>query len=99
MPFYFSQYSGVQKVFRCQFFVGCSDKHVVRYNKEDMDDACLRKSIPDDFCMDLFFRFQDNGGDRHPLTSYIPAHDVSQLSGETCYFRDPERNERYMVAK
>lgn len=88
--------SGVSRVFRCQFFVGCIDSLVLRFRKADLDDACLDKRISSDFYVDLMFRIVDDSDaspPSHILHKYIPEE---FQDGETCYFADTARNSRYM---
>lgn len=91
----YTPYIGVSRVFRCQLFIGCINQLIIRLRKEELDDACLDKRIPADFYADLMFREVDDGvedGTPHMLESYIPE---KILDGDTCYFRDAEKNARY----
>ena len=63
--------------------------------KEDLDDACNNKNMPNDFYMDMLFRSTESRRMGHPLDACIPANLVEQ-NGETCYFADDERNVELM---
>jgi len=91
--FHFSV-TGVQKLFRLQFFIGCLEKNTVRFEKEELDDACKNSKFPDDSFVELqLVDFQESPGP-HVLESFIPE-DLHLKTGNTCYFDDPELNAKY----
>jgi len=91
--FHFSV-TGATKLFRLQFNMGCQDKTTLRFEKEDLDDACGSKKFPDDAFVELLFTpLQVNRG-AHFLESFIPD-DMHLKSGTTCYFDNPELNSKY----
>lgn len=86
--------TGIQKLFRIQFFVGALEKHTLRFEKDELDDACKDKRFPDDSYVEMELVNYQQHPDPHFLESFIPE-DLYLKTGNTCYFDDPELNAKY----
>jgi len=92
--FHFSV-TGIQKLFRAQFFIGCLNNPLLKFQKEELDDACINKKFPEDSSIELYFMPFQQIAQPHFLETFIPD-DIRFKSGVTCYFNDPEQNAKYI---